>query len=102
MNFIAVLRAKLTRKVLNFLRFCALCIIKLALRTVPGKVAAILEVLPSARLKFDVLVVLGSEALAIGRNQIALLAYRRALQLRPDDLGLREQLGVTEFLAALY
>jgi putative glycosyltransferase (TIGR04372 family) len=77
-------------------------LIKQAVQDDSHQLAAILESTPSARLGFDVLVVLGSEALAIGRNQIALWAYRRALQHLPDDLGLREQLGVTEFLAGLY
>jgi putative glycosyltransferase (TIGR04372 family) len=97
-----MLKARIPRTVRRFLRFCARGVVQLVVQIAPDKVLAILETLPSSRLRFAVLVVLGSEALAIGRNKIALLAYRRALQLHPNDLGLRHQLGITEFLAGLY
>ena len=75
---------------------------KIALADDPERLDAIFEKIPRGRLTYDTLIWLGSEALAVGRNQLALNAYRQALQLRPDDLGLREQLGVTEFLTGLY
>ena len=68
----------------------------------PVGLEALFATIPRGRLTYEVLTLLGSDALTVGRNQLALDAYRQALQLRPDDLGLREQLGVTEFLTGLY
>jgi putative glycosyltransferase (TIGR04372 family) len=79
-----------------------LYLLKLALQGTPEGLNDILENLPSGRLGYDVLTRLGSEALSIGHNVIALKLYRRGLQLRPDDLGLRQQLGITEFLTRNY
>jgi putative glycosyltransferase (TIGR04372 family) len=62
----------------------------------------IIESIAPDRLGYNGLVQLGSEALAFGENQLALKLYRRALQLRPDELLLRQQLGVTEFLTRNY
>jgi putative glycosyltransferase (TIGR04372 family) len=75
---------------------------RIALAEDPVALEALFATIPRGRLTYEVLTRLGSDALAVGRNQLALGAYRQALQLRPDDLGLREQLGVTEFLTGLY
>jgi putative glycosyltransferase (TIGR04372 family) len=75
---------------------------KVTLADDPERLDAIFGNIARGRLTYEVLVYLGSEALAVGRNQLALKAYRQALQLRPDDLGLREQIGITEFLSRLY
>jgi putative glycosyltransferase (TIGR04372 family) len=79
-----------------------ICLLKLALHSAPKKLIDLLEGLPPTRLDFDVTVKLGSEALGIGENALAIKLYRYALQLRPDDLALRQQLGVTEFLTCNY
>ena len=75
---------------------------KVVLADDPESLEAIFEKIPRGRLTYEVLTLLGSDALAVGRNQLALNAYRQALQLRLDDLGLREQIGITEFLTRLY
>jgi putative glycosyltransferase (TIGR04372 family) len=75
---------------------------KVCLADDPKSVESIFQNIPFGRLTYDVLVLLGSDALAVGRNQLALKAYRQALQQRTDDLGLREQVGVAEFLTGLY
>jgi putative glycosyltransferase (TIGR04372 family) len=75
---------------------------KVVLADDPESLEAIFEKIPRGRLTYDVLTLLGSDALAVGRNQLALNAYRQALQLRPDELRLREQIGITEFLTRLY
>jgi putative glycosyltransferase (TIGR04372 family) len=75
---------------------------RLALRNAPDRLIDILEGIAPDRLGYDVSVQLGSELLGIGKNELALRLYRRALQLRPDEIALRQQLGVTEFLTRNY
>jgi len=75
---------------------------KLALDRRAEDLAALIEEVPATRLDYGVLVDLGSQALAVGCNRMALEAFRRALKLRPDDVLLRQQIGVTEFLTGLY
>jgi putative glycosyltransferase (TIGR04372 family) len=77
-------------------------LLKLALQSAPKKLIEILESIPLERLGYDVSEQLGSEALGIGENALAIKLYRHALQLRPDNLALRRQLGVTEFLTRNY
>jgi putative glycosyltransferase (TIGR04372 family) len=77
-------------------------LLKLALKSAPRKLSEILESLPLDRLGYDVSVQLGSEALGNGENALAIKLYRNGLKLRPDDLALRQQLGVTEFLTRNY
>jgi putative glycosyltransferase (TIGR04372 family) len=79
-----------------------LILFKVALKDNGDELAELVQKLPLSRLNYDVLIQIGSEALAIGRNSIAIIAYSRAVQLRPDDIGLRQQLGVTEFLSRDY
>jgi putative glycosyltransferase (TIGR04372 family) len=79
-----------------------ICLLKLALHSAPKKLIDLLESIPPDRLDYDVSTKLGSEALGIGENALAIKLYRHALQLRPDDLALRQQLGVTEFLTRNY
>jgi putative glycosyltransferase (TIGR04372 family) len=77
-------------------------LLKLALRSAPDRLCAILEGVAPDRLGYDVSVQLGSEVLGIGKNELALRLYRRALKLRPAEVGLRQQLGITEFLTRNY
>jgi len=77
-------------------------LLKLALQGDAEKLGEILDSISPDRLGYDVSVQLGSEALGIGKNSLAIRLYRRALQQCPDDLGLRQQLGVTEFLTRNY
>jgi putative glycosyltransferase (TIGR04372 family) len=68
----------------------------------PEPVEALIASTPLERLSEYVTVRLGSKALEIGRNDIAIKAYRHALQRKPDDVALRQQLGVAEFLTRFY
>lgn len=79
-----------------------ICLLKLALHGAPKRLIELLESIPSDRLEYDVSVQIGSDALGIGENALAIKLYRNALKLRPDDLALRQQLGVTEFLTRNY
>ena len=79
-----------------------ICLLKLALHGNSKQLIEILESVPPDRLDYDVSVQIGSEALGIGENALAIKLYRHALQLHPDDLALKRQLGVTEFLTRNY
>lgn len=68
----------------------------------PDRLEKEFEKIPARRLSYEPLEALGSEALGIGRNKLALKAYRQALDRQPNNLSLIEQIGVTEFLTGLY
>jgi putative glycosyltransferase (TIGR04372 family) len=68
----------------------------------PDRLEAEFAKIPSRRLSYEALEATGSQALGIGRNKLALDAFRRALTLRPSNPILIEQIGVTEFLTGLY
>jgi putative glycosyltransferase (TIGR04372 family) len=98
MMIVAALRQRLRSAVVSIPRRLALRLRRTeAFRTL----VALLDG-PDHAMEFSVLVSAGSDALAVGQNRFALKAYRKALQLRPDDLLLRQQLGITEFLTGLY
>jgi hypothetical protein len=75
---------------------------RLTLQSAPKKLIGILESIAPHLLGYEGSVQLGSEALGIGENALAIKLYRHALQLRPDEILLRQQLGVTEFLTRNY
>jgi putative glycosyltransferase (TIGR04372 family) len=75
---------------------------RLTLQRAPKKLIEILESIAPYLLGYEGSVQLGSEALGVGKNALAIKLYRHALQLRPDELLLRQQLGVTEFLTRNY
>jgi putative glycosyltransferase (TIGR04372 family) len=68
----------------------------------PERTESEVSIIPRHRLSYAALEALGSKALEIGRNKLALQVFGRALDLTPDNPLLVEQIGVTEFLSGLY
>ncbi|WP_315763377.1 TIGR04372 family glycosyltransferase [Bradyrhizobium sp. SZCCHNS2005] len=68
----------------------------------PDRVEAEFEKMLPQRLSYEALEALGSMALGIGRNRLALEAFRRALGHKPNNPVLLDQIGITEFLTGLY
>lgn len=77
-------------------------LLRATLKRDPVRLEAELETFPPDRPSGKALTVMGSDALAVARNGLALVAYQRALQQRPDNPELLEQIGVTNFLTGLY